>query len=71
MTNLRIETHLQMLNEEEAAKYLRLSPRTLQKRRGDGFGPPFIKLGGRVVYRIADLDAWVTSCRRTSTSEAA
>jgi hypothetical protein len=35
-------------------------------RRG---GPPFAKLGRRVVYRREDLDAWLTERRRSSTSE--
>ncbi|MCR4142915.1 helix-turn-helix domain-containing protein [Alcaligenes faecalis] len=46
------------LTNEEAADYLRLSPRTLEKMRVIGGGPRFRKFGRRVMYAIADLDAW-------------
>lgn len=55
----------------EAARLLDLSPRTLEKHRCDGTGPIYRKLGGRVVYSIADLQAWVDGSARQSTSEAA
>ena len=41
----------------EAARLLDLSPRTLEKHRCDGTGPVYHKLGGRVVYAVADLEA--------------
>lgn len=55
----------------EAARLLELSPRTLEKHRCDGTGPIYHKLGGRVVYAVADLHAWIRDCARRSTSEAA
>ena len=55
----------------EAARLLELSPRTLEKHRCDGTGPIYHKLGGRVVYSVADLTAWIKDCARRSTSEAA
>ncbi|MFI0849126.1 helix-turn-helix transcriptional regulator [Mesorhizobium sp. IMUNJ 23232] len=55
----------------EAARLLDLSPRTLEKHRCDGTGPIFHKLGGRVVYAVSDLHAWVEASARRSTSEAA
>ena len=55
----------------EAARLLDLSPRTLEKHRCDGTGPIFHKLGGRVVYAVSDLHAWVAASARQSTSEAA
>jgi predicted DNA-binding transcriptional regulator AlpA len=58
-----------MLTEDEAARVLRLSPRTLQRRRLDGDGPPYVQLGkNRIGYRLADLDAWCQSRTVTSTS---
>lgn len=53
----------------EAARLLGLSPRTLEKHRCDGTGPTYRKLGGRVVYTVADLEAWIEACARRSTSE--
>jgi hypothetical protein len=55
----------------EAARLLELSPRTLEKHRCDGTGPIYHKLGGRVVYAVADLQTWIKDCARRSTSEAA
>lgn len=53
----------------EAAQLLGFSPRTLEKHRSDGTGPVYHKLGGRVVYTMADLHAWIDACARQSTSE--
>ena len=46
------------LTNDEAAAFLRLSPRTLEKQRVMGGGPRFHKFGRRVMYAIADLEAW-------------
>jgi hypothetical protein len=46
------------LTNDEAAGFLRLSPRTLEKQRVTGGGPRFHKFGRRVMYTIADLEAW-------------
>ena len=53
----------------EAAAFLSLSGRTLEKHRCTGTGPVFRKLGGRVVYAIEDLEAWATEHARNSTSD--
>ena len=55
----------------EAADYLRLSPRTLEKMRTLGGGPPYRKHGRYVRYHIADLDTWSASRGQNSTSERA
>jgi excisionase family DNA binding protein len=55
----------------EAAAYLRLSRRTLEKMRGSGGGPPYRKHGRHVCYHIADLEKWSASCGQNSTSEGA
>ena len=57
------------LTQEEAARILRLSPRTLERHRLTGTGPRFVKLGRRVLYRRADLDAWAEAHTYFSTSE--
>jgi len=46
------------LNNDEAANFLKLSPRTLEKLRVLGTGPQFRKFGRRVVYDVADLVTW-------------
>lgn len=53
----------------EAARFLGLSGRTLEKHRTYGTGPAYRKLGGRVVYAIDDLQAWADRGAVTSTSD--
>ncbi|MEM8771313.1 MAG: helix-turn-helix domain-containing protein [Pseudomonadota bacterium] len=57
------------LYTKEAARFLCLSPRTLEKHRTYGTGPTYRKLGGRVVYSIDDLEAWANRGLRSSTSD--
>ena len=57
------------LRTPDAAVHLGLSPRTLEKHRCYGTGPVYRKLGGRIVYAIADLDAWAEQGLRRSTSD--
>lgn len=48
------------LTNNEAAAFLRLSPRTLEKQRVIGGGPRFHKFGRRVMYALTDLEAWAS-----------
>lgn len=57
------------LRTPEAARFLGLSGRTLEKHRTYGTGPAFKKLGGRVVYALADLQAWANRGTKHSTAE--
>lgn len=57
------------LRTPEAARLLGLSARTLEKHRCYGTGPLYRKLGGRVVYRLEDLQRWADGGARTSTSD--
>ena len=58
------------LRAPEAAALLGLSPSTLAKMRIRGEGPPFLKVGRRaLVYDPADLEEWLATRRRTSTSD--
>jgi hypothetical protein len=56
-------------SEDDAAKALNVSVRTLQRWRVEGRGPRFVKMGKKVGYTAADLHAYVDGCRRQSTSE--
>lgn len=57
------------LTNAEAAAFLRLSPRTLEKHRVLGGGPRFRKFGRRVLYAIDDLERWANERSFTMTSE--
>jgi hypothetical protein len=58
-----------LLVEKDAALFLNLSVRTLQNWRVSGRGPCFVKIGRRVQYRLADLEEYVATCIRRSTSD--
>lgn len=52
------------MSEAQAAEYLGFSPATLRKSRTTGqlggvAAPKYMKLGRRVVYPRAELDAWL------------
>ena len=47
------------LKEQQAAILLTVSSRTLQSWRSDGLGPPFLRVGRSVRYRLGDLLAWM------------
>lgn len=36
----------------------RISARTLANWRSAGNGPPFVKIGGAIVYRSIDVESW-------------
>lgn len=57
------------LRTPEAAHFLGLSGRTLEKHRTYGTGPTYRKIGGRVVYALEDLQAWAERGSKTSTSD--
>ena len=57
------------LRTPEAARFLGLSDRTLEKHRSYGTGPIYRKIGGRVVYTLDDLQAWSERAARSSTSD--
>ena len=46
-----------------AANYLNLSDAWLRLLRARGGGPPYYRLGRRIVYRRSDLDAWARRFR--------
>jgi hypothetical protein len=58
-----------VLSTEEAALFLGISSRTLEKWRGTGEGPPYCKMSRRVGYRLGDLRKWLNRKNRGSTSE--
>ena len=62
------DTHRYMTTGEAAA-FLRLSARTLERYRLNGAGPRFHKFGTRVLYLRADVVAWAAERGRSSTSD--
>ena len=57
------------LDTVAAAKSLSLSVTWLEQMRLKGNGPRFLKVGRRVLYRPADIEAWLDEHIRRSTSD--
>lgn len=55
------------LTQDELAKRWRISPRTLERWRWLRLGPQFLKIGGRVVYALEDVETFETA-KRAETS---
>lgn len=56
------------LNQRDLSERWTISPRTLERWRWVGEGPAYLKIGGRVVYRLEDVEAYEAERMRTSTS---
>lgn len=69
MTDMPTPMPPRMLRTPEAARFLGLSGRTLEKHRTYGTGPTYRKIGGRVVYALDDLQAWTAVAARKSTTD--
>lgn len=58
----RTQAHLPeagiFLTEAELAARWRHSLRTLQRWRAAGYGPPYLRIGSRIVYRRAAIEAF-------------
>lgn len=48
-----------ILTQVEAATLLKVQPQTMSSWRHKGSGPPFIKVGKCIRYRMADLLAYL------------
>jgi predicted site-specific integrase-resolvase len=55
------------MNQNALAARWDISLRTLERWRWAGVGPLFIKLGGRVVYRLKDVEAFEAEQIRQAT----
>ena len=51
-------SELKHLNQEQLARRWSISPRTLERWRWLRKGPPYLRVGGRVVYRLEDVEAY-------------
>ena len=61
---------IQILRTPQAARFLGLSPSTLEKMRLTGDGPPFVRLGARALgYDVDELRSWLRNRRCESTSD--
>lgn len=52
------------VSRADAAAFLGISPKTLAEWKRLGQGPRSIRVGGRIFYKLEDLDAFVTTGAR-------
>lgn len=57
------------LNQLELARRWAMSPQTLERWRWTGEGPRFLKLNGRVAYRLEDIEQFQAERLRASTTK--
>jgi excisionase family DNA binding protein len=58
-----------LLTTRQAADHLSLSKSSLDQMRVKGGGPRFVKVGKKVLYDVADLDAWIEAHKQASTAD--
>ena len=59
------------LNQRSLATRWGVSEATLERWRTEGLGPKYLKLCGRVLYRLVDIENYESACLMTSTSKSA
>jgi predicted DNA-binding transcriptional regulator AlpA len=59
------------INQRQLAKRWGVSERSIERYRTEGTGPCYLKINGRVVYSVIDVEAWEQSRKRLSTSQGA
>ena len=57
------------LNQSQLADRWDISAASLERWRSEGIGPVFLKLQGRVLYRVEDVETFEVDSLRKSTSE--
>ena len=53
----------QLLTTKQLAVYLQSTPNALEARRSRGEGPPYVRLGRKVLYRKVEVDRWLDAQR--------
>jgi hypothetical protein len=55
------QTNRNYLTTADAAKYVGYTPNTLAQYRCRRIGPSYLKVRGRVLYAVEELDRWIES----------
>ncbi len=65
MATVTQPSHLTPRNfdEADAAEYMGVAPSTLRNWRSRRQGPPYLRVGRRRLYAVADLDRWLEAAR--------
>lgn len=63
------EDPMTFINPRELGARWRVSTKTLERWRNEGCGPAYVKLHGRVLYRLAEVESF--EARRTQAASSA
>lgn len=63
-TNYRVRTEAHLLSTKELSRIWSIPESTLRYWRCAGLGPAYVKLGGRIKYDLADVEAYVRANKR-------
>jgi hypothetical protein len=74
MNRTTVETHAgprqtRHFNQVDLSRRWSLSPRTLERWRWLKQGPEYLKIGGRVVYRLEAIEAYEAERKRLGAQE--
>lgn len=58
---------MQNVDQNGLAKRWLISPRTLEQWRWQGRGPRFLKIGGRVIYPLSEVEAYEAASLHANT----
>jgi hypothetical protein len=64
----KLDSVVRHLTQGQLADRWQISPRTLERWRWVGEGPRFLKIGGRVIYRLQDVERYEAEQLRDSTA---
>lgn len=62
-----IDRPIKHLHQVDLARRWNISPRTLERWRWLGRGPAYLKVGGRVLYRLEEVEAYEAASLKTTT----
>lgn len=57
------------INVFQLANRWSMNPKTLERWRWQGCGPKFLKIGGKVIYRLQDIEDYEAANLRTVTDK--
>jgi len=60
--------YLRHFNQEHLARRWNISPKTLERWRWLREGPPYLRIGGRILYRLEDIEAFEAARLRQGTT---
>jgi hypothetical protein len=68
-SNAAAERPIRHLNQVDLSRRWSISPRTLERWRWLQAGPRYLKIGGRVVYRLEDVESFEAAQTKNNTDK--